>query len=150
MENFDNVLNTLVAKLLTEGAAEFSQDGLNIKTTYDNGCLNISASFVSPKEDEKKKLLTSFEDYINSLNDEFFLEVAESFKEGQLKEIQDLLDSNNINTVNKGINIFMDKLKEVAAAKVEEINKDIKKTEEELSELIEIRDSYVHVLNKKF
>ena len=150
MENFDNVLNTLVAKLLTEGAAEFSQDGLNIKTTYDNGCLNISASFVSPKEDEKKKLLTSFEDYINSLNDEFFLEVAESFKEGQLKEIQDLLDSNNINTVNKGINIFMGKLKEVAAAKVEEINGDIKKTEEELSELIEIRDSYVHVLNKKF
>lgn len=150
MENFDNVLNTLVAKLLAEGAAEFSQDGLNIKTTYDNGCLNISASFVSPKEDEKKKLLTSFEDYINSLNDEFFLEVAESFKEGQLKEIQDLLDSNNINTVNKGINIFMGKLKEVAAAKVEEINKDIKKTEEELSELIEIRDSYVHVLNKKF
>ena len=150
MENFDNVLNTLVAKLLAEGTAEFSQDGLNIKTTYDNGCLKISASFVSPKEDEKKKLLTSFEDYINSLNDEFFLEVAESFKEGQLKEIQDLLDSNNINTVNKGINIFMDKLKEVAAAKVEEINKDIKKTEEELSELIEIRDSYVHVLNKKF
>lgn len=150
MENFDNVLNTLFAKLLAEGAAEFSQDGLNIKTTYDNGCLTISASFVSPKEDEKKKLLTSFEDYINSLNDEFFLEVAESFKEGQLKEIQDLLDSNNINTVNKGINIFMDKLKEVAAAKVEEINKDIKKTEEELSELIEIRDSYVHVLNKKF
>ena len=150
MENFDNVLNTLVAKLLSEGAAEFSQDGLNIKTTYDNGCLNISASFVSPKEDEKKKLLTSFEDYINSLNDEFFLEVAESFKEGQLKEIQDLLDSNNINTVNKGINIFMGKLKEVAAAKVEEINGDIKKTEEELSELIEIRDSYVHVLNKKF
>ena len=150
MENFDNVLNTLVAKLFAEGAAEFSQDGLNIKTTYDNGCLSISASFVSPKEDEKKKLITSFKDYINSLNDEFFLEVAESFKEGQLKEIQDLLDSNNINTVNKGINIFMDKLKEVAAAKVEEINKDIKKTEEELSELIEIRDSYVHVLNKKF
>ena len=150
MENFDNILNSLVAKLFADGAAEFSQDGLNIKTTYDNGCLSISASFVSPKEDEKKKLLTSFEDYINSLNDEFFLEVAESFKEGQLKEIQDLLDSNNINTVNKGINIFMGKLKEVAADKVEEINKDIKKTEEELSELIEIRDSYVHVLNKKF
>ena len=150
MENFDNVLNTLVAKLLAEGAAEFSQDGLNIKTTYDNGCLSISASFVSPKEDEKKKLITSFEDYINSLNDEFFLEVAESFKDGQLKEIQNLIDSNDINTVIKGINTFMDKLKEVASAKVEKINKDIKKTEEELSELIEIRDSYVHVLNKKF
>ena len=150
MENFDNVLNTLVAKLLAEGAAEFSQDGLNIKTTYENGCLSISASFESPKEDEKKKLITSFEDYINSLNDEFFLEVAESFKDGQLKEIQNLIDSNDINTVIKGINTFMDKLKEVASAKVEKINKDIKKTEEELSELIEIRDSYIHVLNKKF
>ena len=150
MENFDNVLNTLVAKLLAEGAAEFSQDGLNIKTTYDNGCLSISASFVSPKEDETKKLVDDFENYINSLNDEFFLEVAESFKNGQLKEIQNLIDSNDINTVIKGINTFMDKLKEVAAAKVEKINKDIKKTEEELSELIEIRDSYIHVLNKKF
>ena len=61
-----------------------------------------------------------------------------------------LFTKNKKNAVNKGINIFMGKLKEVAAAKVEEINKDIKKTEEELSELIEIRDSYVHVLNKKF
>ena len=88
MENFDNVLNTLVAKLLAEGAAEFSQDGLNIKTTYDNGCLSISASFVSPKEDEAKKLVDNFENYINSLNDEFFLEVAESFENGLLKKVQ--------------------------------------------------------------
>lgn len=150
MKNFDSVLNTLVAKLLTDGMAEFSQDGLNIKTTYDNGCLNISASFVSPKEDETKKLIASFETYINSLNDEFFLEVAESFEDGQLHEIQKMLDSKHPSTVEKGIDIFMTRLKEVAASKVEDINEDIKKTEEELSELIEIRDSYVHVLNKKF
>lgn len=150
MENFDNVLNTLVAKLLAEGAAEFSQDGLNIKTTYDNGCLSISASFVSPKEDEAKKLVDNFENYINSLNDEFFLEVAESFENGQLKKVQDMLDSKQPEIIKNGINIFMNRLKEVAAGKVNDINKDIEKAEKELSELIEIRDSYVHVLNKKF
>ena len=150
MENFDNVLNTLVAKLLAEGAAEFSQDGLNIKTIYDNGCLSISASFVSPKEDEAKKLVDNSENYINSLNDEFFLEVAESFENGQLKKVQDMLDSKQPEIIKNGINIFMTRLKEVAAGKVNDINKDIEKAEKELSELIEIRDSYVHVLNKKF
>lgn len=150
MENFDNVLNTLVAKLLAEGAAEFSQDGLNIKTTYDNGCLSISASFVSPKEDEAKKLVDNFENYINSLNDEFFLEAAESFENGQLKKVQDMLDSKQPEIIKNGINIFMTRLKEVATGKVNDINKDIEKAEKELSELIEIRDSYVHVLNKKF
>ena len=150
MENFDNVLNTLVAKLLAEGAAEFSQDGLNIKTTYNNGCLSISASFVSPKEDEAKKLVDNFENYINSLNDEFFLEVAESFENGQLKKVQDMLDSKQPEIIKNGINIFTARLKEVATSKVNDINKDIEKAEKELSELIEIRDSYVHVLNKKF
>lgn len=150
MENFDNILNTLVAKLLTDGKAEFSQDGLNIKTTYDDGCLSISASFVSPKEDETKKLIDRFETYINSLNDEFFLEVAESFEDGELHKIQKMLDSKHLPTVEEGIDIFMTQLKEVAAYKVAEISKDIKKTEEELSELIEIRDSYNHVLSKKF
>lgn len=150
MENFDNILNTLVAKLLADGKAEFSQDGLNIKTTYDDGCLNISASFISPKEDETKKLIDRFETYINSLNDEFFLEVAESFEYGELHKIQKMLDSKHLSTVEEGIDIFMTRLKEIASFKVKEISKDIKKTEEELSELIEIRDSYNHVLSKKF
>ena len=49
----DNLLNNLVKKLLVEGSAEFSKDGLNIKAFYDNGCLNIKTTFKSPKEDDK-------------------------------------------------------------------------------------------------
>lgn len=150
MENFDNIINELIAKLLTEGAAEFSQNGLNIKTTYNNGQFNIAASFVSPKEDETAKLIASFEEYIKSLNDDFFIEVVESFADGQLKVIQDKLDSKQPNAVKEGINEFMNQLKTVAAQKVQALSKDIEETEKELSELIEIRDSYVHVLNKKF
>lgn len=147
----DNLLNNLVKKLLVEGSAEFSKDGLNIKAFYDNGCLNIKTTFKSPKEDNKtEKLLNSFEDYIKSLSDELFIELVESFEEGRLKELQDKLDTKQFDLVTEAISEFMANLKQIAHSKVKEINKDIKDIEEELTELIEIRDSYMHVINKEF
>lgn len=147
----DNLLNNLVKKLLVEGSAEFSKDGLNIKAFYDNGCLNIKTTFKSPKEDNKtEKLLNSFEDYVKSLSDELFIELVESFKEGRLKELQDKLDTKQFDLVTEAISEFMANLKQIAHSKVKEIDKDIKDIEEELTELIEIRDSYMHVINKEF
>ena len=151
MKGFENLINDLITKLLTEGSAEFSQDGLNIKTSYDDGCLSLAASFESPVEDdEAEELKSSFESYIKSLSDDFFIEIAESFEDGELKEIQDKLDSDNISDVREGINDFMKQLKDVAANKIIDINKDIKDTEKELTDLIEIRDSYQHAMAKKF
>lgn len=147
----DNLLNNLVKKLLVEGSAEFSKDGLNIKAFYDNGCLNIKTTFKSPKEDDKtEKLLNSFEDYVKSLSDELFIELVESFKEGRLKELQDKLDTKQFDLVTEAISEFMANLKQIAHSKVKEIDKDIKDLEEELTELIETRDSYIHVINKEF
>lgn len=147
----DNLLNNLVKKLLVEGSAEFSKDGLNIKAFYDNGCLNIKTTFKSPKEDNKtEKLLNSFEDYVKSLSDELFIELVESFEEGRLKELQDKLDTKQFDLVTEAISEFMANLKQIAHSKVKEIDKDIKDIEEELTELIETRDSYIHVINKEF
>lgn len=147
----DNLLNNLVKKLLVEGSAEFSKDGLNIKAFYDNGCLNIKTTFESPKEDNKtEKLLNSFEDYVKSLSDELFIELVESFEEGRLKELQDKLDTKQFDLITEAISEFMANLKQIAHSKVKEIDKDIKDIEEELTELIEIRDSYIHVINKEF
>ena len=147
----DNLLNNLVKKLLVEGSAEFSKDGLNIKAFYDNGCLNIKTTFKSPKEDDKtEKLLNSFEGYVKSLSDELFIELVESFEEGRLKELQDKLDTKQFDLVTEAISEFMANLKQIAHSKVKEIDKDIKDLEEELTELIENRDSYIHVINKEF
>ena len=147
----DNLLNNLVKKLLVEGSAEFSKDGLNIKAFYDNGCLNIKTTFKSPKEDDKtEKLLNSFEDYVKSLSDELFIELVESFEEGRLKELQNKLDTKQFDLVTEAISEFMANLKQIAHSKVKEIDKDIKDLEEELTELIENRDSYIHVINKEF
>ena len=150
----DDILNKMIAKLLNKGVAEFDKDGLNIKASFDDGCLKIEAEFVSPEEDAVEenvtKYVNTFEDYIKSLSDEFFLETVETFEKGELKQIQDKLDSNKLELVTKGINEFMARLKTVASNKIKEINADIKLEEKKLSELIEIRDSYIHVLNKKF
>lgn len=151
MENIDKMLNELIIKLLTEGSAEFNKDGLNIKSSFDNGCLKIKASLESPVKDNRvEKLIAEFEKYVKSLSDEFFLEVAESFEGDKLKKIQDKLDTKNYNEVISGINEFMTRVKEIASCKVKELTEDISETEKELTELIEIRDSYIHVLNKKF
>lgn len=150
MKNMDEILNNLVAKLLAEGSAQFSQDGLNIKTSYDNGCFKLAASFESPVVDETSELVKSFEEYVKSLSDDFFVEVTESFKDGELKSIQDKLDSKKPNLVRLGIDHFMARLKATASSKISDLNADIATTERELTELIEIRDSYMHVLNKKF
>lgn len=150
----DDILNKMIAKLLNKGVAEFDKDGLNIKASFDDGCLKIEAEFVSPEEDAVEENVTeyvnTFEDYIKSLSDEFFLETVETFEKGELKQIQDKLDSNKLELVTKGINEFMARLKTVASNKIKEINADIELEEKKLSELIEIRDSYIHVLNKKF
>lgn len=152
MKGFDNLINELITKLLTEGSAEFSQDGLNIKASSEDGCLSLMASFESPVEDnnEVEELRDSFESYIKSLSDDFFIEIAESFEDGELKEIQNKVDSNKLSIVREGISDFMKKLKAVAADKILSINQDIKDAEKELTDLIEIRDSYKHAMAKKF
>ena len=107
--------------------------------------------FASKKEDDKtEKLLNSFEDYVKSLSDELFIELVESFEEGRLKELQDKLDTKQFDLVTEAISEFMANLKQIAHSKVKEIDKDIKDLEEELTELIENRDSYIHVINKEF
>ena len=146
MENLNELIEDLIAKFLTTGSAELNEDGLNIKMTNDNGIMSITCK--SPVKDNT--IVKKFEAYIDSLSDDFFVEVAESFKNGELKAIQDKLESNNNEVIKEGIDTFMTKVKEIASSKIDELNSDIKATEKDLSDLIELRNSYIHVLNKEF
>lgn len=146
MENLNELIEDLIAKFLTTGSAELNEDGLNIKMTNDNGIMSITCE--SPVKDNT--IVKKFEAYIDSLSDDFFVEVAESFKNGELKAIQDKLESNNNEVIKEGIDTFMTKVKEIASSKIDELNSDIKATEKDLSDLIELRNSYIHVLNKEF
>lgn len=146
MENLNELIEDLIAKFLTTGSAELNEDGLNIKMTNDNGVMSITCE--SPVKDNT--IVKKFEAYIDSLSDDFFVEVAESFENGKLKAIQDKLESNDNEVIKEGIDTFMSKVKEIASSKIDELNSDIKATEKDLADLIELRNSYIHVLNKEF
>lgn len=148
MKDFENVINELMTELLLNGHAEFSQGGLKIKACQNSdGGLDLSACFESDKDDTEA-LVTEFEDYVQSLNDDFFLEVAESFPDGALKKIQDKLDSGKLEVVKEGIKEFTTQLKRVATSKILEVNDEIKNVQKELDNLFEVRESYEHVLKK--
>lgn len=150
MENLENILNNLVASLLQTGFAEFSQEGLDIKASLNNGCLKINATQSSKEDKPVNELSYRFEEYIKSLDDTFFVEVVESFAPGELKEIQNKLDSTSIDLVREGIAQFMHNLKELANNKIENINKDIDALQKDIAELEEIKGSYEHVLQVQF
>lgn len=153
----EKMLNELVAKLLTNGFAEFSQDGLNIKASCEDGAFKISASFASPEEDTTDALIADFENYIQSLDDDFFMKTAESFPNGKLKELSDKLESKNPKAVKEAISEFMNHLKIVASRTIEEIDSDIMAAREDIEAikkdikaLNDVRATYMHVLRKEF
>lgn len=154
MIDIENILNELTSQLLKTGFAEFSKDGLNIKTSCNDGCLTIKANYESKPEEDKQKstdaLTAEFENFVESLNDDFFIEVIESFAPGELKEIQKKIDSTDPSIKKEGINQFMHNLKTIAEDKVLSINEDIKECKNELKELENIKASYEHVLKTSF
>lgn len=139
MKNFDELINNLVTKLMHEGSAEFSQDGLQIKASNDNGVLSISASYEDTK-DYADELLENFQNYIENLDDEIFIEICESFNDGELKAIQDKLDSGKVELIEKGIEAFMSKVKDIVSPKLTEV-------EQELKRLGNLRASYIKLIN---
>lgn len=148
MQNLENFINDLVTKLFIEGSAEFSQDGLTIKASKNGDILQLSASF--EEKDSAKQLRDEFEDYVKELSDDFFIEIAESFKPGQLKDIQDRIDSDDYSKVMSGVNDFMSKANHIAWSKIVSLDKDIKEVKEDLEELQELRASYQAVFEKRF
>lgn len=143
MENIEELIYNLVTEMLEKGKASFSENGLNIKTKFEDGCLSIQATYESPRTEQLKK---DFENFIKNLNDEFFLEIVESFESKEIKKIQEGLDSEDISKIENSIKVFKTRLNEVASKKLEEINNDIEETEIELQKLTDIRDSYLHVI----
>ncbi len=145
----NSTINDLITKLLTNGSAEFSQDGINVTAEYNNGQLVLSATYESPKEDNTE-LIKNFETFVQGLDDELFLEIVETFENGELKAIQDKLDSGCTDLVKKGISKFMEHLSDVVKTKIKNLSLRIKDLNEALIQAYTIRNSYADLLEVEF
>lgn len=62
--------------------------------------------------------IDKFLDYCNNLDDDLFVEVCDTFEDGELDDIQKMLDTNKYETA---INTFINRVKEVASSKLTKV-----------------------------
>lgn len=146
MKEFDYILNDLITELFTKGKVEYKKDGLQVDANKSDNGLFVKIAYEDQPE-EFEQIVSDFESYIQGLDDDFFLEVAESFEDGKLKAIQDKLDSKDISEIKKGIKEFKDQVIRIATRDLNSVTVDINDLEKDLKSLYELKNTYLDILN---
>lgn len=146
MKEFDYILNDLITELFTKGKVEYKKDGLQVDANKSDNGLSVKIAYEDQPE-EFEQIVSDFESYIQGLDDDFFLEVAESFEDGKLKAIQDKLDSKDISEIKKGIKEFKDQVIRIATRDLNSVTVDINDLEKDLKSLYELKNTYLDILN---
>lgn len=146
MKEFDYILNDLITELFTKGKVEYKKDGLQVDANKSDNGLFVKIAYEDQPE-EFEQIVSDFESYIQGLDDDFFLEVAESFEDGKLKAIQDKLDSKDISEIKKGIKEFKDRVIRIATRDLNSVTVDINDLEKDLKSLYELKNTYLDILN---
>ena len=107
------MLQEIFSALEKGEAYTYSDKNTSVQITPNS--LSISYNCVQDTHDEDVALFLNFCD---SLNDELFVETCESFEEGELKKLQDDLDTPNYKNT---INVFTTRVREIANNRLTEI-----------------------------
>lgn len=123
----ENLLNSsqlteLFNALAENGEYNFSEKGLNISAKSSDGAFQISVNYQEP-ENKAKKEAEDFNKYVNSIEDELFVEVCESLGNQTVMKINDCLKSNDVEKVRYAILVFKQEFKKLLLSKVEKYNK---------------------------
>lgn len=146
MKEFDFILNDLITELFKKGKVEYNRDGLQVDADKSDNGLFVKIAY-EDQPDESEQIVSDFESYIQGLDDDFFLEVAESFEGGKLKIIQDKLDSKNISKIKEGIKEFKNQVAKIATRDLDSVTVDINDLEKDLKSLYELKNAYLNILN---
>lgn len=96
------------------------------------------SNFESPEQENKA--VVEFLNYCDTLNDDLFIEVCESFKEDELKQLQDNLDTDKYQ---ESINTFTTRVEEIAESRLAKIINESAAEIENLEKVI--ADSYASI-----
>ena len=103
-------------------AYNYSDANTSVQITPNS--LSIKYSSTPDTHDED---VTLFLNFCDALNDDLFVETCESFEEGELKKLQDDLDTPNYKNT---INVFTERVREIANNRLNQI---INEAEAEIS-----------------
>ena len=116
------MLQEIFSALEKGEAYNYSDANTSVQITPNS--LSIKYSSTPDTHDED---VTLFLNFCDALNDDLFVETCESFGEGELKKLQDDLDTPNYKNT---INVFTERVKEIANNRLNQI---INEAEAEIS-----------------
>lgn len=98
----------------------YENNGLTIKANATDNSLNV---FVAYSEDKKesnlaKQEVVKFQEFLNKLDDDLFIEVCDSLGQREIEKIQECLNSDKLETVRAAILNFRSALNKIADNKI--------------------------------
>ena len=105
-------LNNILQAIEKNQNYSFNKNGLNINLEADSNSISIQISY----ENE----LDKFQNFLNSLEDDLFVEVCE-YLDSDTKKIDEALNSGNIEKIYWGISMFNNALNIVINNKIEKL-----------------------------
>lgn len=113
-------MKELLSDTLLHEMYEALSKGESFNYADANTVISVSPNGISiqyqTKVDTKQR--DKFIDYCNSLDDELFVEVCDTFEDGELDTLQQMLDTNKYEVA---INTFVNRVKEVASSKLSQV-----------------------------
>ena len=102
---------------------KFNKNGLDISMNSSDNGFELSVKYTNPVQSEVDK----FTDFLNSLDDELFVNICEKIGNDGLQRIQNCLDSENIESVRSAISYFKAHAREYIENKTKYLNEQLVK-----------------------
>ena len=102
---------------------KFNKNGLDISMNSSDNSFELSIKYTNPVQSEVDK----FTDFLNSLDDELFVNICEKIGNDGLQRIQNCLDSENIESVRSAVSYFKAHAREYIEDKTKYLNEQLVK-----------------------
>ena len=113
-------MKELLSNAVLHEMYEALSKGENFNYADDNTVISVSPHGISIQyqKSNNKEQRDKFIEYCNSLNDDLFVEVCDTFEDGELDQLQNMLDTPDYHLA---IKTFVTRVKEVASEKLSQI-----------------------------
>jgi len=111
----DEMMQKMVEAIIAGKTFTFNSDNVQIKIT-PNGMQILYTE--TPKTSNKDEEIKIFLEYCDKLDDEFFVEVCDTFSGAEMEKLQEQLDTDDYQ---KTIDLFTSRIKEVGNTRLSEI-----------------------------
>lgn len=111
----DKMLQEIISALQKGETYGYSNGNITIQVSPNGMSINYKSA---PKKTDRDTEVTKFLNFCDNLHDDLFVEVCESFADGELDQLQKNLDTDNYRET---IKIFTTRTREVAGNRLAEI-----------------------------